>query len=123
MAEFVIEKLDVTSLPAEFRPKHEKGKKTLRDYGYVTQEISEDDALVEFSKTKSQISIKFLEQSEAGLYVCINGRDSRDEDVRRVLFLQRNGENALLKGRVSWKEFASCPVVGGDAEASTAPGD
>ncbi len=31
VAAFVVEKLDLTSLPSEFRPKKEKGKKTLED--------------------------------------------------------------------------------------------
>src|SRR5258707_801917 len=35
VAEFVIEKLDVTSLPSTFRPKKEKGKKTFADDGLI----------------------------------------------------------------------------------------
>jgi hypothetical protein len=32
--------------------------------------------------------------------------------MQSVFFLKRNNSNALLKGRESWREFASCPVVG-----------
>jgi hypothetical protein len=35
VAEFVAEKLDVTTLPASIRPKPQKNKKTFSDYGYV----------------------------------------------------------------------------------------
>src|SRR5271154_2033105 len=36
LAAFVIDKLDLTSLPSSYRPKKEKGKKTITDYGYTT---------------------------------------------------------------------------------------
>ncbi len=35
VAEFVAERLDVTTLPASIRPKSQKSKKTFADYGYV----------------------------------------------------------------------------------------
>jgi hypothetical protein len=37
VAQFVVEKLDVTTLPFSIRPKPEKRKKTFGDYGYVTR--------------------------------------------------------------------------------------
>jgi hypothetical protein len=43
--EFVTEKLDVTSLPSAFRPKKEKGKKTLADYGFTVQTVDETEAV------------------------------------------------------------------------------
>ena len=46
LAEFVVAKLDVTSLPAAIRPKPTKGKKTFSDYGYVTQKIDDREAVV-----------------------------------------------------------------------------
>jgi len=119
VAEFVVDKLDLTSVPAEFRPKHKKSKKTLSDYGYLIQNATENDALLESPGVKSQISIKILEQRESGLYIWMNGRDPKGEQIQRVLRLQRRGANALLKSRVASKEFASCPAVGG-GEGSTA---
>jgi hypothetical protein len=47
VAAFVVEKLDLTSLPSEFRPKKEKGKKTLEDYGFTAQRIDENEAIIE----------------------------------------------------------------------------
>jgi hypothetical protein len=41
IASFVIEKVDVTTLPSALRPKREKGKKTFGDYGYVARELDE----------------------------------------------------------------------------------
>jgi len=48
-AEFAVEKLDVTTLPAEIRPKPAKGKKTFVDYGYATRQLDKKEALVEAS--------------------------------------------------------------------------
>src|SRR5215469_8168572 len=47
IAEFVIEKLDITSLPSAFRPKKEKGKKTFADYGFTAQSVGENEAIIE----------------------------------------------------------------------------
>ncbi len=33
--DFVVEKLDLASLPSTFRPKKEKGKKTFADYRFT----------------------------------------------------------------------------------------
>ena len=41
VAEFLVQKLDVTTLPPEIQPKPEKGKKTFDDYGYVTRKLDE----------------------------------------------------------------------------------
>jgi hypothetical protein len=46
VAEFVVEKLDVTSTPAAIRPKREKGGKRFGDYGYVTRRLDDNEALV-----------------------------------------------------------------------------
>jgi len=40
IASFVVEKMDLTSLPSTFRPKKEKGKKTLADYGFTAQRMT-----------------------------------------------------------------------------------
>jgi hypothetical protein len=110
----VVEKLDLTSVPAEFRPKHQKGKKTLSDYGYLIQNATENDALLESpgAKYQSQIGIKVLEQGEFGLSVCMSGRSPKGKQIQQVLRLQRKDANALLKSQITSKEFASCPVVG-----------
>src|SRR5580658_2138636 len=47
VGEFVVEKLDVTSLPSVFRPKKEKGKKTFADYGFTTQKVDENETIIE----------------------------------------------------------------------------
>ncbi|PYU65582.1 MAG: hypothetical protein DMG49_23925 [Acidobacteria bacterium] len=47
VAKFVVEKLDVTTLPSTIRPKPEKKKKTFGDYGYVTRQLDEKEARVE----------------------------------------------------------------------------
>jgi hypothetical protein len=47
VAAFVVEKLDLSSLPSAFRPKKEKGKKTLEDYGFTAPRIDENEAIIE----------------------------------------------------------------------------
>jgi len=121
LAEFVVEKLDVTTLPSAIRPKRVKGKKTFGDYGYVTRQLDEKEALVEAAPGGSQINIRILEQKASGIYVCVEGpgQDASSENFQRVFLLKLKNADGLLKGRESWKEFASCPAIGG-AESDSA---
>src|SRR5438270_5722351 len=73
LAEFVIEKLDVTTLPTAIRLKRESGKKTFAEYGYVTLQIAEKEAIVE-GAGDSEINIRILEEKPLGLYVCIGSQ-------------------------------------------------
>jgi hypothetical protein len=114
VAEFVAEKLDVTTLPSAIRPKPEKKKKTFDDYGYVTQQPDEKGALVETGPAGSQIKLKILEQKESGIYVCVAGaaKDVSGGQIQQVLLLKLKDQSALLKARESWKDFPGCPVMG-----------
>src|SRR5216683_4489065 len=78
VAEFVVEKLDVTTLPPAIRRKREKGKKTFGDYGYATRQVDEKEALVETMPGGAQINIRILEQEASGIYVCA-GNTGKDE--------------------------------------------
>jgi hypothetical protein len=71
VAEFVIEKLDVTSLPSTFRPKKEKGKKTFADYGFTVQTVDENEAVIEAAGGVRRLAIKVLDQKSSGIYVCV----------------------------------------------------
>jgi hypothetical protein len=115
IAEFVVEKLDVTSIPSAIGPKREKGKRTLGDYGYVTRKLDDNEALVEAQKSHSTIAINVLEENKSGIYVCFNaqGQQQSSGQIQRVFLLKLKNGNGLLKGRESWKEFDSCPVIGG----------
>ena len=121
VAEFVVEKLDVTSMPLAMRPKREKGKKTFEDYGYVRRRVDDKEALVENPQGGSQITISILEENKSGIYVCFNNgpqKQSRSQ-IQRVFLLKVKNGSGLLKGRESWKEFDTCPVMGGaDSELS-----
>jgi len=122
VGEFVVAKLDVTTIPSAIRPKREKGKKTFGDYGYVTRKVEEKAVLVEAPLGHSQIAISILEESKSGIYVCLNGQGENESRGRtqRVFLLKLKNANGLLKGRESWKEFDGCPVIGG-AENDSAP--
>jgi hypothetical protein len=114
VAEFIVEKLDVTSLPATLRPKKEKGKKIFADYGYSAQGVDEREITIQAVGGTRKLSIKVLDQRSSGIYVCIAepGQIAGQAKMQSVVLLKWNGPNTLLKGRESWREFASCPVVG-----------
>jgi hypothetical protein len=122
LAEFVVEKLDVTSIPSAIRPKREKGKKTFGDYGYVTRKVEDKEALVEAPQRRSQITISILDGSKSGIYVCLSGQAQKQSNshIQRVFLLKLNNGDGLLKGRESWKEFDTCPVIGGADDDSAA---
>jgi hypothetical protein len=113
VAEFIVEKLDVTSLPAALRPKKEKGKKTFADYGFSAQGMDERETIIQ-SVNGARLSIKVLDQRSSGIYVCIAepGQIPGQAKTQSVVLLKRNDPKTLLKGRESWREFAACPVVG-----------
>jgi hypothetical protein len=120
LAEFVAQKLDVTTLPSSIRPKPQKSKKTFSDYGYVMQQIDDKQKLLETTSEGSQINIRILEQNDSGVYVCVQspGQTLQTGPVQRVLLLKLKDSNGLLKARESWKEFSGCPVLGGDSPDS-----
>ena len=115
VAEFVIEKLDVTSLPPAFRPKKEKGKKTFTDYGFTVQTVGENEAVIEAAGGVSRLAITVLEQKSSGIYVCVAepGESGGQAKTQSVLLLRRKDPSAMLKGRESSREFAACPAIGG----------
>ena len=120
VAAFVVEKLDLTSLPSAFRPKKEKGKKTFADYGFTAQRMDENEAIIEAPGGVRRLAIKVLDQNSSGIYVCVAepGEDGSRAKTQNVMHLKRKDSNALLKGRESFREFAACPVIGGSDSSS-----
>jgi hypothetical protein len=119
VAEFVVNKLDVTSLPSEFWSKKAKGKKTIADYGFTAQTLNDSEAVVEAEGAK-KLAIKILDEKSSGIYVCvgtpeINGADTKTQSV---ILLKMKDSSALLKGRESAREFAACPIIGGSDSSS-----
>ena len=126
VAAFVVEQLDATSLPFAIRPRKEKGKKTLADYGYTPQKLEEKEALVTSSGSSHRLSIKILDENASGIYACVAGSatDGGNPEAQSVVLLRRKDSSALLKGRESFREFASCPLIGGsDSTADSSGGD
>ena len=124
IASFVFEKVDITTLPSAIRPKRVKGKRTFGDYGYVPREIDEKKALLDSPQEASQISIEVLEAAKSGIYVCMNSEPGRKSAGRfqRVFLLKLKNADGLLKGKETWKEFDSCPVIGGSSNDSSSSG-
>jgi len=125
VAAFVVEKLDLTSLPSEFRPKKEKGKKTLEDYGFTAQRIDENEAIIEAAGGMRRLAIKVLDQKSSGIYVCVTepGENGGDTKAQSVVLLKRKNPNTLLKGHESFREFAACPAIGGSDSTTDSYGD
>lgn len=115
VAEFVVSKLDVNSLPSGFRPKKEKGKRTFTDYGFTAQSVDEREAIVEAPGASRRLAIKVLDRRSSGIYVCVaaTGQNGSEPKTQTVVLLKRKDPNALLKGRESFREYAACPVIGG----------
>jgi hypothetical protein len=125
VAAFVIEKLDLTSLSSALRPKKEKGKKTFADYGFTVHTVDESEAVLEAAGGVRRLAIKVLDQKSSGIYVCVAepGENGGSAKTQSVILLKRKDANALLKGRESFREFATCPVVGGSDSTSNSYGD
>lgn len=123
LAAFVVEKLDVTSLPAVYRPKKQKGKRTLADYGYTVEKLDQTEALMGAGAT-SKLVIKILQEGSTGIYACMADASRADGDptAQSVMLLQRKGPSDLLKAHGTWKEFKSCPVIGASPSDSPAAG-
>jgi hypothetical protein len=121
VAEFVFEKLDVTTLPSAMRPKHAKGKKTFADYGYVASQVDENNAHLRASTDTSPINMRVLEHNPAGIYVCVASQSKQENIVefQRVVLLKLKNSDGLLKGRESSKEFERCPAIGSDPASET----
>ena len=124
VAAFVVEKLDVTSLPSAFRPKKQKGKNTLADYGFTAQRIDENEAIVEAGGVR-RLAIQVLDQNSSGIYVCVaeRGDQGGETKAQSVVLLKRKNPNSLLKGRESFRDFSACPAVGGTDFATNSNGD
>jgi hypothetical protein len=124
VAAFVVEKLDLTSLPSEFRPKKERRKKTFADYGFTAQKMDENEAIIEAGGVR-RLAIKVLDQKSSGIYVCVTepGENGGDTKAQSVVLLKRNNPNALLRGRESFREFVACPVIGGSDFVTNSYGD
>src|ERR1700720_3042469 len=71
VAAFVVEKLDLTSLPSALRPKKEKGKKTFADYGFTPQMVSENEAVIKAASGDKKFAITILDQTSSGIYACV----------------------------------------------------
>jgi hypothetical protein len=112
VATFVVDNLDVTSLPSVFRTKKQEGKKTFADYGYTTQNLGDEKA-VEGLSAEHLLSIRVLEESPSGIYACVAkvAQDESNPTAQNVILIKRKESSALLKGSESSKEFASCPRI------------
>jgi len=113
--EYVVEKVNVKVLPSALRPKLEKGKQTLADYGYVTSKIDDKEAIVEAPNGGPRISISILQEDKSGIYVCLNGNAQNQNAgrIQRVLLLKSKNPDSLLMGTESSKAFSGCPAIGG----------
>lgn len=59
LADFVVEKLDVASMPPAIRPKLARGKITFGDYGYTAQKFDEKEALLKGRKAVRRLRSAF----------------------------------------------------------------
>jgi hypothetical protein len=121
-ASMVVQKLDATSLPDAFRPKKEKGKKTLEEYGFTVQTAGENYVLLTGGDGRS-LSINILQQGGSGIYACFGEQSKAGgaAETQSVVLLKWKESTGLLKGRESWKKFDACPVIGGEEAFVSTP--
>ena len=121
VATFVVDKLDLTSLPSAFRPKKEKGKKTFADYGFQSQVVDENNARLTAAGGVRSLTITVLEHNSDGIYVCLAGLDRNRDEARTqsAIHLKWNDRTASLKGSTAFREFASCPAIGTEDSAAS----
>src|SRR5262249_11270794 len=105
---------DVNSLPSSFRPKKEKGKRTLADYGLRPQVIGANVVTFGARNGGKQLVLKVLDYSSTGIFVCITepGQNAAEAKAQSVVLLKRKDTYALLKTHATFREFASCPAIG-----------
>ena len=119
LAQFVVDKLDLTSLPSAFRPKKAKGKKAFVDFGFQLQDVRENDAVITGANGAKSLSLKVLDHTSTGIFVCIaqTGAKSDPTAYQSVVLLKWNDRESSLKAHSTYREFAECPAIGG-ADAS-----
>lgn len=124
VAEFVVAKLDVNSLPSGFRPRKEIEKRTFTAYGFTAQMVDESEAIVEAPGASSRLAITVLDRRSSGIYVCVAeaGQNGSEPKTQSVVFFTRGDPNRLLKGRESSQELAACPVIGGNCSTADSYG-
>ena len=117
LAQFVVEKLDLTSLPSAFRPKREKGKKSFVDFGFQLQNVRENDAVIAGGNGAKSLSLKVLNRAATGFFVCIAQAGAKGDTTaaQSVVLLKWNDRDASLKAHATFREFSACPAIGGDA--------
>jgi hypothetical protein len=100
VAEFIVEKLDITSLPAAIRPKKEKGKKTFADYGFTAQRVDENEATIQAVDGAKKLSIKVLDQRRSGIYVCVTqqGQNAGEVKAQSVVLPKKERPECAVKG-------------------------
>ena len=100
VAEFIVEKLDITSLPAAIRPKKEKGKRTFADYGFAAQRVDENEAVIEAAGGVKRLAIKVLDQKSSGIYVCVAepGENGGQAKTQSVLLAEKERSACIAKG-------------------------
>ena len=121
VTKYVVENLDVTTLPSGLRPKLDHEKKTFRDYGFLVSSLEESKAIVA-TPAGTRITIKILQQKSSEVYVCVagSGSSAASDQLQRVFLIKVKGAGKHLRGRESWREFDGCPVIGGTDHDSTA---
>jgi hypothetical protein len=119
--ETIVGNIDATSLPAAYRPKKEKGKKTFVEYGYTAETRADGSIVLRATAGAQGLSVRILDDSGTEAYACISEPESTSGEpkTQSVIHLKRKVGGGLWKARESFREFASCPAIGeGEPEAS-----
>jgi hypothetical protein len=111
LAQFVIERLDVTSFPSSLGPRRVTGKTSFEDYGIVPRRVEGLEAVVEEQNGGWIFRIKVLRRTASGIFVCLEDRagNGGTYHTQQVLWLTRSNSTSLLRGEESTASFKDCP--------------
>jgi hypothetical protein len=112
LAQFVAEKLDVTSFPSSIGPRRTKGRYTFGDYGFVARKVTEKEAVLELEDGGWRFRLGVLERTDAGIVLCLEDQalNGGSYHTQSVLLLSRQDAQDLLKGHESRTTFKDCPT-------------
>lgn len=112
LAQFVIDKLDVTSFGNSIGPRRESGKTSFRDYGVVARTVKDNEAHLEEADGNWNFYITILKRTDSGIYICFEDRGAFPSTYHTVgpLLLTRPDSKSLLKAAQTKAAFKNCPV-------------
>jgi hypothetical protein len=111
LAQFVIDKLDLTSFPSSIGPRRAEGKASFQDYGAFPRKVSEDEADLALKDESWWYRIAILKRTDSDIFACFEDRATYPAryHTQNVLWLLRPDSQSMLNAEISKIAFDDCP--------------